>query len=140
MSTLALFAFALVAATLGGMAFFIAVVAPLVFRVLPQAEGGRFLRAMFPNYYVFFSVSSGLAALVAMAAGRVWVAVLLASVAAGFVGARQLLMPRINALRDRMLAGEASAGPAFNANHQASVWLNTAQLAALLLAAALLAR
>jgi hypothetical protein len=140
MSTFALLAFALVSATLGGMVFFVGAVAPTVFRVLPQAEAGRFLRALFRNYYVAFAASSLLATGAAAAAGRGWEAVLLAVVAAGFIGARQGLMPRINALRDRMLAGEAAAAPAFNALHRASVWLNMAQMAVLLLAAVLLGR
>src|SRR3954462_7039587 len=58
MSTSALLAFAFVAATLGGMIFFVSAVAPSVFKVLPQAEGGRFLRALFQKYYVVFAVSS----------------------------------------------------------------------------------
>jgi hypothetical protein len=140
MSTFALLAFALVAATLGAMVFFVGAIAPTVFRVLPQAEGGRFLRALFRNYYVAFAASSLLATGAAAAAGRGWEAVLLALVAAGFIGVRQGLMPRINALRDRMLAGDTAAGSAFNALHRASVWVNTAQIAALLLVAVLLAR
>ena len=140
MSTSALLAFAFVAATLGGMIFFVSAVAPSVFKVLPQAEGGRFLRALFQKYYVVFAVSSLLATGAAVAAGRVREALLLALVAAGFVGARQGLMPRINALRDRMLAGEGAAAPAFSTLHRASVWLNMVQMAALLLAAVLLAR
>ena len=140
MSTFALLAFALVAATLGGMVFFVGAVAPTVFRVLPQAEGGRFLRALFRNYYVAFGASGLLATGAAAAAGRTWEAGLLALVTAGFVGARQGLMPRINERRDRMLAGDAAAAPAFNRLHRASVWLNAAQLAALLLVAVLLAR
>jgi len=104
MSTFALLAFALVAATLGAMVFFVGAIAPTVFRVLPQAEGGRFLRALFRNYYVAFGASSLLATGAAAAAGRGWEAALLAVVAAGFIGVRQGLMPRIKALRDRMLA------------------------------------
>jgi Domain of unknown function (DUF4149) len=139
-STSALLAFAFVSATLGGMIFFVSAVAPTVFRSLPQAEAGRFLRALFRNYYVVFATSSVLAMAAAMAAERGWEALLLAVVAAGFVAARQGLMPRINALRDRMLAGEGAAAPAFNALHRASVWLNMVQMAALLLVAVLLTR
>ena len=137
MSISALLAFAFVSATLGGMIFVVSAVAPTVFRILPQAEAGRFLRALFRNYYVVFAASSVLAMMAAVA-GRVWEALLLAVVAAGFVAARQGLMPRINALRDRMLAGEGAAAPAFNALHRASVWLNMVQMAALLLVAVLL--
>jgi hypothetical protein len=61
----------------------------------------------------------------------------LAAVAGGFVYARQVLMPRINALRDRELAGEAAAGARFQRLHGLSVWINGAQVLA---AAVVLAR
>ncbi|MEE3110181.1 MAG: DUF4149 domain-containing protein, partial [Pseudomonadota bacterium] len=38
--------------TLGGLLFFPAVVAPTVFKSLPEAEAGHFLRALFPRYYL----------------------------------------------------------------------------------------
>jgi hypothetical protein len=41
---------------------------------------------------------------------------------------RQSLMPRINALRDRMVAGDAAAGPGFDRLHRASVGINLVQM------------
>ena len=137
--TFALASFALIAAILGAMLFFAGAVAPTVFRVLPAAEAGRFLRAQFRVYYLVLGVATLVAALLAAAAGRWREAALIAVVAAGFALARQGLMPRINALRDRALAGDASAGPAFQALHRTSVWLNGVQLVGLLAAAWLLA-
>ena len=58
---------------------------------------------------------------------------MLALVCAGFVYARQRLMPRINALRDQELAGDTSAAPVFQRAHRGSVVLNTLQMLALLL-------
>src|SRR4029078_8650681 len=103
----ALLAFAFVSATLGGMIFVVSAVAPTVFRILPQTEAGRFLRALFQDYYVVFAASSVLAMMAAVA-GRVWEALLLAVVAAGFVAARQGLMPRHHHLRVLLLSQEGA--------------------------------
>jgi len=133
-------AFALVCAVIGGMLFFAGAVAPTIFRVLPQQQAGAFLRALFRIYYLVFAGASALAAGAALLAGRVPEAALIALVAAGFVLARQGLMPRINVLRDRVLAGDRSAEGAFNALHRTSVWLNGFQLIGLGLIAWMLAR
>ena len=41
-----------VAATLGAMVFFAVGIAPTVFQALPADEAGRFLRRLFPRYYL----------------------------------------------------------------------------------------
>jgi hypothetical protein len=115
----------------GGMVFFAAVFAPLVFVKLPIETAGGFIRQVFPVYYLAGAATALLGGLLALAARPVDGAVLLA-VAAGFVVARQGLMPRINALRDRELAGDAAAGRAFQRWHRASVFLNAVQLLAAL--------
>lgn len=135
-----LLSFALVAAVLGSMLFFLAVVAPTVFRTLGEAEAGAFVRALFPVYYLALGVGSAGAAGLALLAGRGMEAALLAAVAGGFAVARQGLMPRINALRDRAKAGEAAAGAAFDRLHRASVSLNALQMLGLVGIAVLLAR
>jgi hypothetical protein len=45
-----------------------------------------------------------------------------------------LLVPKINALRDRQLAGDEAAGRAFDRAHRLSVGVNFVQLGALVLA------
>jgi hypothetical protein len=50
---------------------------------------------------------------------------------------RQILMPRINTHRDRMIAGDEAAGPRFDRLHRASVGINLMQLAAAALALAI---
>jgi hypothetical protein len=50
LTILALIALFSVALLLGGMVFFAALIAPLVFRVLPADQGGRFIRTLFPRY------------------------------------------------------------------------------------------
>ncbi len=112
---------------LGAMVFLAVVVAPTVFRALDARHAGAFLRRLFPVYYVF---GAGMAAAAAIALLPVaWEAALvLAVVAAGFVFARQGLMPRINAYRDAELAGDAAAKVPFARLHRLSVAINLAQM------------
>jgi hypothetical protein len=132
LAVIALFAIALL---LGGMVFFAALIAPLVFRVLPADQGGRFIRALFPRYYLWvlgcaaaaavslFPLSKPDAGIMAVVAGLAW-------------WLRQSLMPRINALSDLAKAGDAEAQKGFDRAHKLSVVANLLQMIA---AAAVLA-
>ena len=122
----------LVAASFGSMLFFAGVLAPLIFTRLPEDVSGPFIRAVFPWYYLALGLATGLAAIAALGE-QPGLALVLALVCAGFVYARQGLMPRINALRDLDLDGDTSAAPAFQRAHRGSVVLNTLQMIALLL-------
>lgn len=110
---------------LGAMGFFSFVVAPTVFQALDGESAGRFLRTVFPRYYLFgagCSVVLVLAALIAPAAGG-WVlagGVALAALALGSLA----LVPAINRARD---AGAAGA-QRFRRLHGASVALNLVAL------------
>ena len=130
----------LIATGFGGMVFFALVFAPLVFTRLPEDVAGPFIRQVFPSYYLTMAVITGLAAATSLAStlltesaqtGAFGPVLLLALLSAGFAYARQGLMPRVNALRDRQLAGDDEAGPAFERLHRASVALNALQLALL---------
>ena len=127
METLALY---VVAATLGAMLFFAVGVAPTVFQALPIEQAGLFLRKLFPRYYLALILGSGVA-------GGLWIssAPLAASicwlVALSTLWVRQRLVPRINALRDAELAGDAAAGARFATLHRVSVIINMVQLLAL---------
>ena len=116
---------------LGAMLFFAAVVAPLVFTGLDAATAGRFIRRMFPWYYLTIFVLARLATLLLLSGGPNNGAIM-ALVAAGAALSRQVLMPRINRLRDAQLAGDTEAGPRFDRLHRLSVWINSAQILALL--------
>lgn len=129
------------ALAVGAMLFFAAIVTPTVFAALEPEPAGRYLRALFPRYYLVLAGVAGLAALLAAGAlgsapgdgGRLlWpVPLALALVALGFLVARQVLTPLINAKRDLMLAGDVAAGEAFSRLHRGSVMLNIVQLLAL---------
>ncbi|MGD2019921.1 MAG: DUF4149 domain-containing protein [Thiohalocapsa sp.] len=113
----------------GGMTFFSAVMAPLVFTKLPFETAGGFIRQVFPWYYLSIGSVSVVAAAALVLGAEPVAALLTALAAAGFWYARQVLMPRINAARD------AGRDAAFNRLHRYSVIINGAQW--LLLAAAL---
>ncbi len=115
----------------GAMAFFSFVMAPLIFVKLDGASAGRFVRGIFPWYYLVVTVLS-LLALAALAAVRPVDAAVMVLVAAGALVSRQVLMPLINRHRDAMLAGDAAAERRFTWLHRLSVWINAAQLLALL--------
>ena len=132
-----------VACLLGGMLFFSSVVAPVVFKALPEEQAGAFLRAMFPRYYSFI-ILLGVAACVSYALAESGRGGSVLAPTVGITGlvvvstlwVKQSLLPKINAARDAELAGDASAGASFNTMHRLSVVINMVQLLALLAIAA----
>jgi hypothetical protein len=118
------------------MAFFSFVFSPLVFFKLPAEAAGPFIRAVFPWYFLVIAV------LFAVAAVLLWaqpgLAVLMAAMAVLGLGNRQVMMPRINRMRDRFLAGETGAEKRFDRLHRASVGINLVQMAAAALGLVLL--
>ena len=128
LSALALLAAALL---LGGMGFFAAVLAPLMFTALPADAAGRFVRRVFPAYYLWIIASAAVGAL-ALLPLRWPDALGLGLVAASTVWLRQGLMPRINALSDAAQAGDAAAKAGFARAHRLSVLVNVAQMLAAL--------
>ncbi|MEM6293963.1 MAG: DUF4149 domain-containing protein [Myxococcota bacterium] len=122
----------LAGAMLGAMVFFAGVVAPVVFKALPEASARTFLRTLFPRYYDVLAVVAFVAAVFAFAS---WHGAMLAGVGGLFVFSRFGLMPKINAARDASASDEAAA-TRFERLHKLSVWINVAQMAALIAALA----
>lgn len=115
----------------GAMALFAAAVAPLIHRVLDKTPARTLTRAIFPAYYLVLAIMAGLGAasafLVNVAAG-----IVLAVIAGGFLFARQVMTPRINALNDEVARGSTiQTGPA-KMLHAWSVRMNMLQLFVLL--------
>lgn len=121
--------FVAVAALFGSMAFFSFVVAPLIFVKLDAAAASIFVRGIFPWYYAVIALLS-LLAMVGLGIARPWEASILGLIGFGALVSRQLLMPRINGHRDRMVEGDAKAATTFTRLHRLSVWINAAQLLA----------
>jgi Domain of unknown function (DUF4149) len=114
---------------LGGMLFFVAIFAPLVFRKLPADTAGSFIRQLFPIYYATLIVLSGCAAVLLWGRAE---APVLAAVALLFVFSRFALMPRMIRARDASLEGDFSEGETFGRLHRLSAIINIAQIVAFL--------
>ena len=127
LSTIALFATAL---CLGGMVFFAACVAPLVFSRLPAEHAGRFIRGLFPIYYLYVLGLSAAGALALLPISGV-AAGLAAAVALSALWLRQVLMKTINRLSDAAQAGDRAAAKQFDRAHRLSVIMNVLQMAVL---------
>ena len=126
-----------VATLFGSMAFFSGLVAPFTFTTLDAATAGRFVRGIFPWYYLVIAGLS-LLAFVSLVAVRPREAAVMAVIALGAFVSRQLLMPRINDHRHRMLGGDAEAERGFSRLHRLTVWINSLQLAGALVVLVLL--
>ena len=118
-----------VATLFGSMAFFSCVIAPLIFIELDAATAGRFIRRLFPWYYIVVAVLSLIAALCFATTHSVDAAIM-GLVLSGAYLSREVLMPRINRRRDAMLQGNAFAEVSFNRLHRASVLINAVQIIA----------
>jgi hypothetical protein len=114
---------------IGGMSFFSFLVAPLSFRILGEAQAGKFVRGLFPYYYLFVIVAAALA-IVGTVARNPTVSIMMVGVLVLGVIARQVLMPMINRARDRQMAGDAGAKRRFGLLHGLSVVINFVQLGA----------
>jgi hypothetical protein len=111
----------------GAMVFFPVVVAPLVFRTLEPEAAGAFLRALFPRYYLFMILTSGLAGVLLLPSDAV-AGIVLMAIAISTLWVRGWLVPRLNAWRDQELDGDDDAGQRFARGHRFSVALNVLQL------------
>ncbi|MEO0730554.1 MAG: DUF4149 domain-containing protein [Pseudomonadota bacterium] len=125
----------LAAMSLGAMVFFSAIVAPTTFRALGEEHAGKFLRALFPNYFEVNGV-------VAIAAGALALqpiaSTLLVVAGAAMIAVKYLLIPKINDARDRWVAGSAAAKAEFDRDHRISVVINVIEMALLVIAIVLL--
>ena len=110
------------AALVGGMLFFGAVMAPLVFTKLPAEAAGNFIRAAFPFYYAYIIAASALAAGGFLFRGQYGAASALMVVMAVTVWLLFGWMPHLEAMR---VAGDTAG---FSRGHRMSVWINGAQL------------
>jgi len=115
------------AALLGGMLFFGAVMTPLVFSQLPPETAGPFIRAAFPRYYLFMVIASALAALGLLIRGNPWYALAAVMITGVTLWLWIEWLPHLNALRDAGNQDEFARG------HRLSVWVNGAEFLAVLL-------
>ena len=111
-----------VSALVGGMLFFGAIMAPLVFTKLPPDVAGPFIRVAFPRYYAFIVASAGLGAVGYLVRGQ-WVSAIVLLLMVGVtLWLWFWLIPHLNALRE---VGDTAG---FARGHRLSVWINGAEL------------
>ena len=111
----------------GSLIFFSSVVAPLIFIKLETKTAGKFIRSIFPWYYlsvIILAVLSGLC----FAFEYPVKSIIMGLIGCSALYSRQYLMPRINKQRDLMLGGDQKAELAFKWMHRFSVWINGVQL------------
>jgi len=113
----------------GAMLFVSLAMAPLIFIKLEIDVAGKFVRAVFPWYYLIIIVLASLSASLLLKFAPLN-AGLMALVAISAWYCRQLLMPRINEFRDRSMINEQGADKIFNKLHRRSEILNGLQLLA----------
>lgn len=115
------------AGLVGGMIFFATIMAPVIFTVLEPVVAAGLIRRVFPRYYAYVIVSAALGA-IGFAFNETGTAIVLAGIAGLTIWLRQGMMPMINRLRDKQVAGDAGAGVTFDRMHKISVSVNTVQL------------
>jgi hypothetical protein len=122
-------------ALVGSVLFFSFGVAPIIFKVLGPESGGRFVRALFPRYYLWGAISGAIALPSAVAVPLCfpelrgpWVGIQALLILAAILitlYAGNVLTPAINAARDSGPSGQAQ----FQRLHRRSVRLNALVLA-----------
>jgi hypothetical protein len=120
------------AMAIGVIVFFAAGVAPVVHKVLDKEKASAVMRAVFPIYYLVLAALCALAAVAAIPVNPV-AFIVLAVIAGGFVFARQIILPRINALRQEVARGSVAARGPFDMMHAWSTRMNMLQLGVLVL-------
>lgn len=118
---------------LGSMVFFAVVLTPSIFQFLDQEESGKFVRQLFPRFYLWGIALSGVSLLFALVAGSP-IAIMLIIVFAGFLYSRQILTPKINFAKDEWLASDTvELKSRFQQLHKRSVVINIVQMLLLLI-------
>ena len=118
------------AANIGFMILFSAVVAPAVFKSVSPKAAGAYLRVLFPRMFIFGSVTSSLATLMAVYENDLDIAIISGGITAGFLFNAFVITPQINKHRDNMLNGDLNAKAMFSRLHLISVSVFITQLLA----------
>ena len=108
---------------LGVMVSFIVVTSPTVFKTLDEENSRSFLRFIFPRLFIFCFVISTLMSLFFALAGFSFGLLAGLVMAVSFLINTYLLTPKINEMKDLMLAGNSEAKSKFKKLHFASVLL-----------------
>ena len=86
---------------LGSMLFFSIAIAPKIFTVLPSEEAGKFVRSIFPTYYMFNGIQYLILTILMIYLDKTGnILYLSISILILFVLSNYVLMPQINKSRD----------------------------------------
>jgi hypothetical protein len=119
---------------LGGMIFFTAIIAPVVFKLLPIADAGKLVAALFPRYYILGYVAGAISVALAIYfvvehPARLWwslSALALATALGLTIYAGMIVRPQVDAVRT--VVEDQNPDPArraeFDRLHHLSVMLN----------------
>lgn len=119
---------------LGGMFFFTAIIAPVVFKVLPIADAGKLVAGLFPRYYILGYIAGTVGVVLAIYFAverppRLWwsLSALALAVALGLtIYAGAIVRPQVDTIRS--VVEEQNPDPArraeFDRLHRLSVMLN----------------
>ena len=117
----------LIAISLGMMLFFSFVIAPIIFKVLNAKNAGKFVRKIFPNYYLINLVILSIAGLLFFYISSVnldfYITLIIALL---FAFSLFILMPLINKLKDNKEEKK------FKYSHALSVTINFIQIIGLI--------
>ena len=113
----------LLAALIGSMIFFMAVVSPSVFATLSTNASSKLLRTIFPRMFLFGFIIAILSIVLCYISVNILNSILLIIVAMSFIINRNYLTPKINDFRDKELEGDKKASSSFKYMHLLSVLL-----------------
>ncbi len=113
----------LLAALIGSMIFFMAVVSPSVFATLSTNASSKLLRTIFPRMFLFGFIITILSLVLCYISNNILNSILLIIVAMSFIINRNYLTAKINDFRDRELEGDKKASLNFKYMHLLSVLL-----------------
>ena len=113
----------LLAALIGSMIFFMAVVSPSVFATLSTNASSKLLRTIFPRMFLFGFIIAILSLVLCYISSNILNSILLIIVSRSFIINRNYLTPKINDFRDKELEGDKKASSSFKYMHLLSVLL-----------------
>ena len=113
----------LLAALIGSMIFFMAVISPSVFATLSTNANSKLLRTIFPRMFLFGFIIAILSLVLCYISSNILNSILLLIVAMSFIINRNYLTPKINDFRDKELEGDKKASSSFKYMHLLSVLL-----------------
>lgn len=110
------------------MVFFTFASPPLLILKHDTPQDARFVRGLFNYYYTVVVIAASLGAVGQVAVGRSAAGLAMGGVAAFVFTVRRWVVPRMDALRERIAGGDASAIPSFRRLHLAGIVLNVVQV------------